>query len=363
MTASLEVHSAYDESFVEVGAVKVPLETDTTTPLAHAMNDVSQWDLDFGRFFSAEEKIKSGIYPVQPYQPGRVPVVFVHGTASSPIWWGEMQNTLRADPVLRRHCQFWNYTYNTGNAVAFSAANFRDALTNIVNRLDPDGKDPALRQMVVIGHSQGGLLAKMAVTDPGDKLWRSVSDQSIDAINLRPEQRAMLKRALFFKPVPAVTRVVFICTPHRGSFLASSFVRRLAARLMSLPNRLAFSTGELLRFEKQLRLPREFQLSAVTSLESMSPKNPIMLTLADVPPVGSVTAHSIIAVKDPARLPNANDGVVAYESAHVPYVKSELIVRSSHSCQDKPLVIEEVRRILLEHLNASEREQPSPRSP
>jgi len=363
MTATLEVHSGYEESSVEVGALKVPLETDTTTPLAYAMNKVSMWDLDFGRFFSAEEKIKSGIYFVQPYQPGRVPVVFVHGTASSPIWWGEMLNTLRADPVLRRRCQFWFYTYNTGNPVAFSAANFRDALTNMVSRLDPDGKDPALRQMVVIGHSQGGLLAKMAVTDPGDKLWRAVSDQSIDTVNLKPEQRAMVKRALFFKPVPAVTRVVFICTPHRGSFRASSFVRRLGARLISLPSRVTSSTAELLRFQSELRLPREFQLSAVTSLESMSPKNPIMLTLADLPPVRSVTAHSIIAVKDPARLPNADDGVVAYESAHVPYVKSELIVRSGHSCQNNPLVIEEVRRILFEHLNASEREQPSRSSP
>jgi len=354
LAAALEVHSAYEESSVEVGALKVPLETDTTTPLAHTMNDVSMWDLDFGRFFSAEEKIKSGIYTAQPYQPGRVPVVFVHGTASSPIWWGEMLNTLRADPVLRQRCQFWYYTYNTGNPTAFSAANFRDALTNMVSRLDPDGKDPALRQMVVIGHSQGGLLAKMAVTDPGDKLWRAVSDQNIDAIKLRPEQRALLKRALFFKPVPAVTRVVFICTPHRGSFRASSFVRRLGARLISLPSRVTSSTAELLRFQSELRLPREFQLSAVTSLESMSPKNPIMLTLADLPPVASVTAHSIIAVKDPARLPDADDGVVAYESAHVPYVKSELIVRSGHSCQNKPLVIEEIRRILLEHINASE---------
>jgi hypothetical protein len=42
--------------------------------------------------------------------------------------------------------------------------------------------------------------------------------------------------------------------------------------------------------------------------------------------------------------------VVRYTSAHVDYVESEFIVRTGHSSQDHPLVIEEIRRILLEHL-------------
>jgi pimeloyl-ACP methyl ester carboxylesterase len=281
-----------------------------------------------------------------------VPVVLVHGTASSPLWWGEMLNTLRADPVLRRRCQFWVYTYNTGNPVTLSGANFRDALTNYIYRLDPEGKDSLLRQMVVIGHSQGGLLAKMAVTDSGDKLWRAVSDRSLNEVNLTAKQRALLERALFFKPVPAITRVVFVCTPHRGSFLATSFVRKLAARLISLPNLLAVSTEEESALRKELRLPREFHITAPTSLEGMSPKNPVLLTLADIAPASGVIAHSIIAVKDPAKVPEGDDGVVEYRSAHVPYVESEFIVHSSHTCQDKPPTIEEVRRILFEHLNS-----------
>ena len=44
------------------------------------------------------------------------------------------------------------------------------------------------------------------------------------------------------------------------------------------------------------------------------------------------------------------DGVVAYPSAHVDYVESELVVRGPHSCQNLPATIEEVRRILHEHL-------------
>jgi hypothetical protein len=49
-------------------------------------------------------------------------------------------------------------------------------------------------------------------------------------------------------------------------------------------------------------------------------------------------------------LQHGRDGVVAYASAHVDYVESELVVRGSHSCQSLPATIEEVRRILHEHL-------------
>jgi hypothetical protein len=43
-------------------------------------------------------------------------------------------------------------------------------------------------------------------------------------------------------------------------------------------------------------------------------------------------------------------GVVRYSSALIDGVASELIVRSSHSAQAVPETIEEVRRILYEHL-------------
>jgi len=48
-----------------------------------------------------------------------------------------------------------------------------------------------------------------------------------------------------------------------------------------------------------------------------------------------------------------NDGVVAYDSVHIDGVASELVVDSPHSCQSNPHTIEEVRRILLEHLGGS----------
>ena len=36
----------------------------------------------------------------------------------------------------------------------------------------------ALRDMVLIGHSQGGLLVKMAAVDTGSRLWDAISTQA-----------------------------------------------------------------------------------------------------------------------------------------------------------------------------------------
>jgi hypothetical protein len=84
----------------------------------------------------------------------------------------------------------------------------------------------------------------------------------------------------------------------------------------------------------------------------MSPNNPLQKTLADIPLAPRVTGHSIIAVKGDGDFHQGKDGLVAYDSAHVDYVESEFIVRGPHSCQEMPPTIEEVRRILHEHVAA-----------
>lgn len=350
MSATLELYSRYEVDRVRVGGREIPLEGDTTAPLAYSLNDRRAWKLGPDQFFSGEEKIRSTIYLTQPYEPGRIPVIFVHGTFSSPVWWAEMWNSLRADPVLRQRCQFWNFVYPSGQPVAVSAARLREELARKVDQLDPTGVDPALRQMVVIGHSQGGLLAKLTATETGDHLWHAISSSEVEDLPLSPEERDELRRYNFFSPLGSVRRVVFISTPHRGSYLATLFVRHVAAYFIRVPDHVVRTTGKILALQNPLERRPEYERRVPTSLDSMSPKNPWLLALADLPVTPPITAHSIIAIKGKARPPAGGDGVVKYTSAHVDYAASEFVVRSSHSCQDKPAVIEEVRRILLEHL-------------
>jgi pimeloyl-ACP methyl ester carboxylesterase len=352
LTVSLELISTFDYRSVEVAGREIRLESDTTAPLAYGLNDASLWKLDLAQFFSAEERVRSGVYLSQPYQPGLVPVVFVHGTASSPIWWAEMWNTLRTDSVLREHFQFWYFVYPTGKPLSQSANRLREELSRKIQQLDPDGKDPALRQMVVIGHSQGGLLTKLAVTDSGDRLWHTVSTNDFAKIEVDPEIRGVLQTNFFFKPLPFIERVVFISTPHRGSYMATSLVRKLAHMFMNLPQTVVNSPGTLAQLREQLNLPKEVRAVVPTSLDGMSPKNKWLLELAEIPPAPGVKAHSSVAVKGRDTPPPAGgDGVVKYTSARVPYVESEFVVSSSHSCQGKPAAIEEVRRILLLHMS------------
>jgi pimeloyl-ACP methyl ester carboxylesterase len=364
---TLELLSPYDCSTVEFRGKNLPLETDLTAPLAYALNDSAVWRLGSQQFLTAIEHVKTGVYPFQPFEPDRIPVVFVHGTFSSPVWWVEMMNTLFSDRELRERCQFWFFIYNSGNPVSYSAGKLRQALTAEIQRLDPAGTNQALQQMVIIGHSQGGLLTKLTATDTGDALWRTAFKQPLDSMKVSEEKKALLRQNFFYEPLPFVRRVVFISTPHRGSHLATSFVRNLARRFMTLPVEVVDLSKTMLQLDEASRLPSSVWRTVPTSLDSMSPKSEWLLALADKPVATNITAHSIIAIKNDDQPPDGGDGVVRYVSAHVPYTESEYIVRSGHSCQDKPSTIEEVRRILLEHLadatRTSETARTTPASP
>jgi pimeloyl-ACP methyl ester carboxylesterase len=364
-TASLELYSAYDQAEVPVKGHTVPLQTDSTAPLAYRLNDSELWSLGLKRFLSGG-KIDKNLLLIQPYEHGRIPVVFVHGTASSPVWWAEMLNTLRADPVIRKRFQFWFFQYNSSKMIMQSAADLRETLTRMVKELDPQGTDPALRQMVVVGHSQGGILTKTLVVAPGDRLWKSISDQSLDDLDAGADIKNMFRRGLFFEPLPFVKRVVFIATPFRGSFRSNEWVRRLVRTLVTIPVDIVTLNPELItQFTDKLKLPPSVRSRAITSVDGMSPENPVLQTLVTIPLAPGVTGHSIIAVLPGMDIKTGNDGVVEYSSAHIEGVESEFIVRSEHSCQGHPATIEEVRRILHEHIGdpVAGREQMAPPLP
>jgi pimeloyl-ACP methyl ester carboxylesterase len=301
-------------------------------------------------FLAPAERISSQLILNQPFVPDRIPLVFVHGTFSSPVTWAEMVNTLGADPELHQHYQIWSFIYGSGNPLAKSIADFRAILAAKVQQLDPEGTNMALRQMVIIGHSQGGLLTKSAVVDTGDKIWRVLSTNRLENLKVSEADRARLRLLTHYEPLPFVKRVVFISTPHRGSYLSGRFVRGLASRFVSLPSTMVSRTGDLMRVTEGSEAGRFLQGRLPTSLDGMSPKNPVLADMAGIPVSPQVTAHSIIAVQGDGDYHTGKDGIVAYESAHVDYAKSEFIVRSYHTCLDNPATIEEVRRILHEHL-------------
>ncbi len=239
--------------------------------------------------------------------------------------------------------------------MGISARQFRETLTRTVAELDPEGRNKALRNMVIIEHSQGGLLTKLTAVDTGDRIIRGVTGKGLEELNLTPEDRELIRERVVVEPLPFVRRVVFISTPHRGSFLAGGRVRNLVRRLVFLPANIVKKTVVLGEALAAAEVPEEWRPSETsTSIDSMSPRNPALLALADIPLAPGVKGHSIISVQGDGDPTQGDDGVVEYTSAHVDYVESEFIVNSGHSCQGHPLTIEEVRRILLLHLIKSD---------
>jgi pimeloyl-ACP methyl ester carboxylesterase len=358
VAGQLELFAEYLAQQVEVDGRSVPLEYEVTTPLAFTLEDSSVWDFELKGFLTGDfgRPGNNGLFMLQPYLPGRVPVVLVHGTASSPARWTELVNELQADPVVRNGCQIWFFAYNTGNPIAWSAAELRDSLTAAVRELDPNGKDPALWNMVVIGHSQGGLLTKMTVVDSGTKFWDRVSAVPLDELGLSLETRNLVDHVMVVEPLPFVKRVVFVATPHRGSYLAFGWVRSIIEWFVSMPSNIN-KVGQDLR-DAASRNPdsktRHSLERLPNSVDNMTAKNPFLVTLASLPIDKGVHVHSIIAAEGEGPLRDLSDGVVRYDSAHIDDVDSELVVRSGHSTQAHPQTIFEVRRILHQHLGRND---------
>ena len=225
----------------------------------------------------------------------------------------------------------------------------RHNLDEVRRKFDPDGSDAALDRMVVVGHSMGGLLTKMMVQESGTRMWQVVSNRPVDELAGDPEDRELFRSALIFKPRREVRRVVFIATPHRGSRVDQGPLGHLGSRLVRLPDPLRASYKRLIDRNRPDFFTEFFRRGLPTSVDELEWQSPILMGLEDLRLGPSINAHSIIADRrDPPRA-GGSDGIVPYDSAHIDGVASELFMSSGHLCQDRPAVIGEVRRILVEH--------------
>jgi hypothetical protein len=209
-----------------------------------------------------------------------------------------MLNDLLNDPRVQDRFQFWFFSYSTGSPIPYSAMLLRDALAEAVAQLDPEGTDPALREMVVVGHSQGGLLVKMTAVDPGTRIWDAISRSPIDDLHVTERTRELLARALLVRPLPFVRRVIFIATPHGGSGLTftTALVTGWLAGFVTLPVDVLGATADLLEGNSDALLvdPRGPRFGSVYT---MRPGGPFLEALAATPIAPGIAAHSIIPVR------------------------------------------------------------------
>src|SRR6516225_4030304 len=285
----------------------------------------------------------SGLVLTEPYDPNRMPVIFVHGLLSSPFIWRRTVLALLKDPDIRQRYQFWAFYYPTGNPISFSALRLREDLAFAQKRFGLQQGD------ILIGHSMGGLLSRMQVTDSGRTIWNKVFGPRAEVLYSQVPNHSRVKQALIFHANPAIKRVIFVATPHRGSALATGGIGAIAIRLIRLPFYLLSEIPEAVGDALELGGHRSI---VPTSIQGLSPNSPLLQAL-DGLPIQAVH-YSIIGDRGRGDTPNSSDGVVPYWSSHLPSARSEKIVPTGHEAMDNPQAIEEIRHILL--LNLGKRE-------
>ncbi len=327
--AVLEFHDPLRVSTVELCGRVFPLRADRTAPLALLLStrkaDYREQFLQPGLSTS-----RARLIMVEPYQPGKIPLVFVHGLLSDPLTWVELANEIQARNDLAERYQLWAFRYPTGEPFLHSAASLRKELQAAVTTCDPHRQDPALLKMVLVGHSMGGLISKLQVAHSGDKLWQSVANRPLSQIVATCEQRERLRRLFFFEPVPHVRRVVFIGTPHGGSSWANRLVGRVGSSLVRLSDDRRRDHEDLIRNNPNT-FTQDVRRRIPTSIDMLEPDDPTLVATQHLCISPAVTLHSIIGAGRPRLIDGPGDGVVSVASAQQVPAESAVLVSSDHS--------------------------------
>jgi pimeloyl-ACP methyl ester carboxylesterase len=293
---------------------------------------------------------KPEVLLMQPYDPNRLTVIMLHGLASSPEAWINVVNEVTGDEQLRRTYQVWEVYYPTNQPVAANRLEISKALEETIHHFDPTGHAVASRHIVLIGHSMGGVIARLLVSSSDDKLWSVVPQRK----DLTPEEkqkvRQLLAPYLQFEPMPQVTRAVFLAAPHRGTPVAQWKLARWIGNLIRLPVTLLEQSKNLTDAMQGKTTSGDTPTRLPNSIDNLSNEDPFIKASSTLPISSNVHYHTIVGVyKLKGPLNDSDDGVVPYASAHLDGADSELAVPAWHNVQDTPQAIMELRRILRLH--------------
>jgi pimeloyl-ACP methyl ester carboxylesterase len=336
----LEFCDPLDKETISFYGRTVPLAADFTVPLAVMLQETEPAKHELWRVLNPEKYAQTArIERLQPFNPNKTVVLVIHGLKDSQATWTPMINKLRGDPVIRKHYQFWFYSYPSGYPFPYSAAILRQELDEVERQF------PKLKPMVVIGHSMGGCISRLLLTDSGDKICNEIFGRPFEEVPLSPHVREYFRQELFFKHRPEISRVIFIAAPLRGSNMATGLLSSLANMLIREPTLSSQASQEMLR-ATNITEPELRPMRRANSVDSLSPKSRFLHAMNDIPITPDVPYNTIIGDRGRGDSPNSSDGVVPYWSSHMDHAQSEDIVPSDHSAHQNPQAIEDVRHIL-----------------
>jgi pimeloyl-ACP methyl ester carboxylesterase len=341
----ISIEQPLEQETVRAGGREWPLAADYTAPLAMMLAEMEPANLNVPRLLHPEKfAATTKVARLEPYDPDKTVVLLVHGLASSPTTWFPLLNHLRGDPVIRDNYQFWLYSYPSGYPYPYSAAIMRKELD------EAEKLYPSDRKMVVIGHSMGGCISRVLITDSERRIWDRMFTVPPEKLEISPEHKHILTESSIFAHRPEIGRVIFISTPHRGSDLATSLPGQIFTRLVQLPETLVSVGLEEARYQRYA--PGAKHLTRFPdSVDTLAPDNDFVVALKEVPIHPDIPYHTIAGDRGRGDSPNSSDGVVPYWSSHQSGAESELIVPSNHGAHQTKQAIAEVDRILKLNLN------------
>jgi hypothetical protein len=349
-SATLRLINPLHEPRPKVGGRALPLAANYAPAKSLALRDGFLRRYRFVGLLQPEKVVReSRLYMLDPYDPKRIPVVFVHGLLATPHNWYHVISAINEDPELRARYQPWYFLYPTGLDIPYSAHLLRQSLSEARQRLDPDHNDPGMNQMVLVGHSMGGLLCRLQTIDSKDLFLKSCFNCSLEELNLSAENRRRLEAAFTFKKQPYVKRLIFLAVPHKGSRVADVSLLYRMRGLIKLPSESMLLTKEILSGHPDALAPqiKAWGEYAFLSLGNLSPRHPYLQALNSQPI--PVPHHSIVGKLSLKPLEESTDGVVPYQSAHLE-TGTELVVPKWHGLTDEPEAVEEVLARLRQHL-------------
>jgi pimeloyl-ACP methyl ester carboxylesterase len=292
------------------------------------------------------------LYLMQPYDPSKRIVLMVHGLASSPEAWVNVANELMGDEELRKNFQVWQFYYPTNMPIALNHEAIRQTFADAMQRLDPHGEDPSSRGMVLVGHSMGGVIARLMVSSSTGTLWDRLIGEKVDDDARLERLRSKVGHILEFDPMPQVDRVVFVAAPHRGTDLAGSGLGHWIGRMVRMPLTTMSRFADVMVDLAGITGSGGTRAKMPTSIENLDKADPFVRAAADLPISPGVRYHSIIGQRRPEiPLVSSDDGVVPYWSSHLNGAVSEKVVNAGHSVQETPQAVIELKRILREDIS------------
>ncbi|MGL4401342.1 MAG: esterase/lipase family protein [Luteolibacter sp.] len=340
--AVLALHDPGELAQARVNGATRTLAADFSAPLAYYPSPNEKITGLMAAMRGSDYMATTGLYQLQPYNPDRIPLIFVHGLISTARMWRNVINEIESDPALRGRYQCWVFNYPTGNPVAYSALRFREELKK-AEKIHGFPKG-----FVLVGHSMGGIVSRMQAVTLDRPAWERAAPGMIEKLTAGSGEDDLIKRALIFEANPHLKRAVFICTPHRGSEMAISSIGELGMRLIALP--VTITSGISESVITSLGAFTGGAAKMPNSVTSLSPKNPTLKVIDQAP--FRAPHHSIIGDRGRGDTPDSSDGVVPYWSSHLSTAKSEKIVPGPHGSCELPETIAELKRILHLHLKS-----------